>query len=428
MRRPPDPARRVVVTGMGCVTPLGLDVARTWAAALAGECGVRTITEFDPSGYPARIAAELPGGRPAPLELGALPPKDARRMDLGILYAVAASIEALSQAGLDVRDGSVDATRVGTAIGSGISGLGTILKNHSVLIEKGPRRVSPFTIPMAIVNMPSGVVSIQHGLRGPSLCHVSACASGAHAIGEAARLIARDEADAMVVGGTEAPITDLGVAGFAAMRALSTRNDEPGRASRPFDVDRDGFVMAEGAGVLVLESLEHARRRGARPLAEMSGYAATADAAHLAAPQEDGEGIIRCMELAIRDAGLHPEQVDHVNVHATSTPAGDPIEARAIRKLFGPHFERLPISATKSMTGHMLGAAGAVEAILSIQALRTGQLPPTINLDRVDADCELDHVAGKPRAVRVAHVLSNSFGFGGTNASLVFSACEAELG
>ncbi|MGH0034357.1 MAG: beta-ketoacyl-ACP synthase II [Myxococcota bacterium] len=424
MAKTPDPARRVVVTGMGCVTPLGLDVARTWEAAIAGESGVRTITHFDPSDYPVRFAGQLPGETPADLELGAMSTKDIRRTDRGILYAVAASIQAVAQAGLDLAGDAVDPLRVGTAIGSGIGGLGTLLENHHTLLAKGPRRVSAFTIPMAIANMPSGVVSIHHGLRGPNFCHVSACATGAHSIGESARLIARGEADAMVAGGTEAPIFDLAVAGFAAMRALSARNDEPERASRPFDVDRDGFVMGEGAGVMVLESLEHARRRGATPLAEVSGYAATADATHLAAPQEEGEGIVRCMRLALEDAELAPEAIDHVNAHATSTPAGDPIEARALRTVFGGHVDRLPVSATKSMTGHLLGAAGAVEAILCVRALQSSCLPPTINLDRVDADCELDHVLAKARPAAVRHVLSNSFGFGGTNACLVLSAWE----
>ncbi len=417
-----DPARRVVVTGIGCVTPLGLDVASTWERALAGASGVGPISRFEATDdYPTRFAAELPIDGPDGLDLGGLPSKDARRMDPGILYAVAASVEAVRHAALDAGDGKLDPTRIGTAVGSGISGLTSTLRNHHVLIEKGPRRVSPFTIPMAIANMPSGVVSIRHGLRGPNLCHVSACASGAHAIGEAARLIARGEADAMVVGGTEAPITDLGVAGFAAMKALSTRNDDPASASRPFDADRDGFVMGEGAGVLVLESLDHARGRGAEPIAEIAGYGATADASHLAAPQEEGEGIVRCMRLAIADAGLEPGAIGHVNAHATSTPAGDPIEARALREVFGHDVEGVPISATKSMTGHLLGAAGAVEALLTIQALRTSTLPPTINLDRVADDCELDHVCGEPRSVEVAHALSNSFGFGGTNASLVLS-------
>lgn len=425
MTRTPDPARRVVVTGMGCVTPLGLDVASTWESALAGRSGIRTITSFDPSEFPVRFAGRLPGDIPSDLDLGAMPAKEIRRTDQGILYAVAASIEAVTQAGLDLRDGSVDPLRAGTAVGSGIGGLGTLLRNHDTLRSRGPRRVSAFTIPMAIANMPAGVVSIHHGLRGPNLCHVSACATGAHSIGEAARLIARGEADVMVAGGTEAPIFDLAVAGFAAMKALSARNDEPERASRPFDAGRDGFVMAEGAGVVVLEFLERALGRGARPLAEVTGYGATADASHLAAPQENGEGITRCMRLALEDAGLPPDAIDHVNAHATSTPAGDPIEARALREVFGRHVGSLPVSATKSMTGHLLGAAGAVEAILCIQALRAGCLPPTINLERVDADCELDHVVARPRPASVRHALSNSFGFGGTNASLVFSAWES---
>jgi len=309
---------------------------------------------------------------------------------------------------------------VGVAIGSGIGGLGTILENDAILREKGPRRVSPFTIPMGIANMSAGMISVYHGARGPNICHVTACASGSHAIGEGAQLIARGQADAMIVGGAEAPILGVTVAGFASMKALSTRNEAPGQASRPFDRGRDGFVVGEGAGVLIIESLDHARARGASIRAELMGYGATADAGHPVAPDPQGEGASRCMEAALGDAGIAPEQVGYVNAHATSTPAGDPAEAVALRRVFRSHLERLPVSSTKSMTGHLLGAAGSVEAILAIGAMERGLLPPTINLDEPDPDCALDHVANQAREARVDTVLSNSFGFGGTNASLIF--------
>jgi 3-oxoacyl-[acyl-carrier-protein] synthase II len=409
---------RVVVTGLGCVTPLGGDVASTWASALAGVSGVGPITRFDASPLPVRIAGEVR----TPVEVRDLPPKEVRRLDRFILLALAAAQEAWSDAGLG--GGGFEPDRAGVAIGSGIGGLATILENHRILLTSGARRVSPFTIPMTISNMASGYVSMRHGLRGPNLCHVSACSTGTHAIGEAARLIERGDADVMLAGGSEAPLVDIAVAGFAAMRALSTRSDAPERASRPFDVGRDGFVMAEGAGVLVLESLEHALARGARIRAEVAGYGASADASHMTLPDETGSGAQRCMRLAIADAGLRPEAVDHLNAHATSTPAGDPAEARAIRAVFGDHADRLPVSATKSMTGHLLGAAGAVEALLCVRALEVQLLPPTINLDQPDPDCPLDHVVGKARRCAVRVALSNSFGFGGTNASLVLTRWE----
>ncbi len=415
MRRSRDPRERVVVTGLGCITPLGRDVPSTWEAALAGRCVAGQITHFDASRFPVRIAAQITD----PIVLDDVSPKDARRMDRVVRLALAASREALADAGLLAHEGVRD--RFGVGIGSGIGGLDTLISNHKTLLAKGPNRVSPFTIPMSIVNMSAACVSIQHGLGGPNLCHVSACASGAHSIGESARLIARGEADVMVAGGSEAPITDIALAGFAAMRALSTRNDMPTRASRPFDRNRDGFVIAEGAGLLVLESLAHARERGVTPRAEILGYGATADATHMAAPAESGHGVARCMELALREAGLEPAQIDYVNAHATGTPAGDPIEAKALRDLLGPHADSTPVSATKSMTGHMLGASGAVEAILCIRALEAGALPPTVNLDHPDPDCALDHVAGKARLQPSRIALSNSFGFGGSNASLVLA-------
>jgi 3-oxoacyl-[acyl-carrier-protein] synthase II len=407
--------RRVVVTGFGCVTPLGADAAATFAAAVAGRSGIGRLRRFDATGFPVQIGGEAPDE----LDLGDAPPKEARRLDRVIALAVAAAREAAADAGLG--DAKLDRDRAGVAIGSGIGGLATLQESFRVLDARGPARVSPFTIPMSIGNMSSGYVAIRHGLRGPNLCPVAACASGAQAIGDSLRLIERREADLMLAGGTEAANTSLGVAAFAAMRALSTRNDDPQAASRPFDRDRDGFVMAEGAAVLVLEAEEHARARGARIRAEVIGYAATGDACHVALPSEDGEGAARCMRLALADAGIGPGQVDYLNAHATGTPAGDVAEARAIRAVFGRHAERLPVSATKSMTGHLLGAAGGVEALLCIHALETGVLPPTTNLANPDPECALDHVANRARRARPRIALSNSFGFGGTNATLVLS-------
>jgi 3-oxoacyl-[acyl-carrier-protein] synthase II len=405
----------VFVTGFGAVTPLGANAAETWGAAVEGRSGVAAITCFDPSNYPVRFAAEVKGA----LDLADMPPKEVRRLDRVIALALVAAREAVVHAGLQIDDANRE--RIGVAIGSGIGGLTTLQDGIRALARSGPRRVQPFTIPMAICNMSSGYVAIRHGLLGPNLCHVSACTTGAHSVGESARAIARGDADVMLAGGTEAPISEVGVAGFAAMRALSTRNDDPARASRPFDRERDGFVMGEGAAVLVLEAEDRARARGARLLAEVKGYAATADAAHIAQPTENAEGAQRCMRLAIADAALEPADIDYLNAHATSTPAGDVSEARAIRSVFGASTARLAVSATKSMTGHLLGAAGALEALFCVRVLETGWIPPTINLDAADADCELDHVANKARQREVRVALSNSFGFGGTNAALVFS-------
>lgn len=420
MRREPSARRRVVVTGLGCVTPVGSSVETAWSALLASVSGVGAIESFDTTDFPVRFAGTVK----EPVDVGDLSPKEVRRLDRFLLLALAAARQALEDAGLDPLPAGVASERVGVAIGSGIGGVGTLLENHTKLLSGGPRRVSPFLIPMTIANMASGYVSIRHGLRGPNLCHVSACATGAHAIGESLRMIERGDADIVLAGGSEAPLVPLAVAGFAAMRALSVRNGEPARASRPFDLDRDGFVMAEGAGVVVLEALEHARARGTRIRAEVRGYAATADAAHLALPLEDGGGARRCMELALADAALAPADIGYVNAHATSTPAGDEVEARAIRSVFGACAQRLPVSSTKSATGHMLGAAGAVEAIFSVLALETGWLPPTLNLDHPDPACELDHVAHKPRRSDVRVAISNSFGFGGTNATLVLERWE----
>ena len=414
----PPVGRRIVVTGLGCVSPIGATAEATWNAAVAGRSGSSEIRRFDASQFPVRIAA----GVPDDFDLGDLPVKEVRRLDRFILLALAASREALLHAGLAPEGEAAD--RAGVAIGSGIGGLETLSNSIKVIAESGPRRVSPFTIPMSICNMASGYVAIRHGLRGPNLCQTGACASAAHAIGEAARVIERGDADVMLAGGSEAPITGLAVAGFANMKALSTRNEAATTASRPFDVDRDGFVIGEGAAVLILEELEHAQLRGASILAHVLGYGMTADAASIAQPTENAEGAQRCMSLAIADAGLDPTAVDYLNAHATSTPQGDPSEVRAIRAVFGSHAQHLAVSATKSMTGHLLGAAGAVEALLCVRALQTGIIPPTINLDQLDPECELDHVAHKARPASIRVALSNSFGFGGTNATLILGRAE----
>ncbi len=415
----PAPTRRVVITGIGCISPLGVGFEATWSGAVAGRSGVGLVTRFDTTGYPSRIAAQCVDE----VIPSILPAKELRRTDRCVLLALQAAGEAIADAGLEVDDTNRD--RIGVAIGSGIGGLQTIIDNDVILREKGPRRVSPFTIPMGIANMPSGLVSLYYGLRGPNLCHVSACATGAHAIGEGAEMIRRGQADVVVVGGTESPILGVALAGFGSMKALSNRNDEPTRASRPFDRDRDGFVMGEGAGVLVLESAEYAAARGARIRAHVLGYGATADATHMVAPDPEGRGASRCMEAALVHAGLTARDVGYVNAHATSTPAGDPTEVVAIRRTFGRHMDDLPVSATKSMTGHLLGAAGALEAILTVGALQEGLLPPTINLDDPDPECELDHVANVARKHRTLVAISNSFGFGGTNATLVLGAPDA---
>ncbi|HEY8493809.1 MAG TPA: beta-ketoacyl-ACP synthase II [Myxococcota bacterium] len=411
MRARPE-GRRVVVTGMGCVTPLGRDVASTWAAAVAGRSGVRPVTRFDTSDLPTRFAAECE----AEIAPHGLPAKEVRRLDRAARLVLLAAEEAIADAGLE---SGVDRDRVGVVIGTAIGGIGTLLSSYDAMLERGARRVSPFTVPMTLPNMPAGYVSMQHRLRGPILCPVGACASGAQALGAAARLIERGDADVVVAGGTEAAIHPLVIAAFAAMRALSTRNDEPARASRPFDRDRDGFVLGEGAGVVVLEAAEHADARGARWRAEWLGYGEAADASHPASPAEDAAGARLAMERALADAGLVPERVDAINAHATSTPAGDRCEAMAIRSVFGAHSDVVAVSATKSVTGHLLGAAGAVEAILCVCALESGLLPPTINLDHPDPECALDHVTPKARECQLHAVLSNAFGFGGVSASLL---------
>lgn len=410
------PVRRVVVTGLGLVTPLGTGVDKTWKALCAGESGIGRITRFDPTGYDAQIAGEVKDFDPAQF----IEKKEIKKMDTFIHYAVGASQLAVDDAKLKVAP--EEATRVGVYIGSGIGGLGSIEHYHDVLREKGPGRVSPFFIPMTIINLASGQVAIRVGAKGPNSCAVTACATGNHCIGDAYRLIQRDDADVMIAGGAEAAITPLGVAGFASAKALSFRNDDPTKASRPFDKDRDGFVLGEGAGVVVLEELEHARARGARIYAEVIGYAMNSDAYHITAPPEEGEGAVRCMEMALKDAGVAKTDIGYINAHGTSTMA-DAIETKAIKHVFGEQAYRIPVSSTKSMTGHLLGAAGGIEAVFSILALHHGILPPTINLDHPDPACDLDYVPNTARSVQTQVVLSNSFGFGGVNACLLFRRC-----
>ena len=410
--------RRVVVTGLGLITPLGTGVEKTWNALCAGKSGIRRITKFDPSAHACQIAGEVTDFDPADY----FEKKEIKKMDTFIHYAVAASQMAVDDAGFKVTPENAD--RVGVYIGSGIGGLPAIEAFHKVLLEKGPDRVSPFFIPMVIINLASGQVSMRLGARGPNSCAVTACATGNHCIGDAFRLIERGDADVMIAGGAEAAITPLCVAGFASARALSTRNDQPERASRPFDKERDGFVLGEGAGVLVLEELELARRRGARIYAEIVGYGMTADAYHITAPPEDGHGAVRCMRRALEDAALAPGVIEYVNAHATSTMA-DRIETSAVKQVFGDHARRLAVSSTKSMTGHLLGAAGGVEAVFSVLAIHRGILPPTINQEVPDPECDLDYVPNVARRAEVHTVLSNSFGFGGVNACLIFSRCTA---
>jgi len=405
--------RRVVVTGMGCVTPLGHDTTSTWDSAVSGSSGVGPITRFDAAEFPVRFAGEVKG------DLGncGLPAKEARRIDRVVALALIAARDAVADAGLTVTEDNRE--RVGVSIGTGIGGLETLQKAHDALVTGGPRRVSPFTIPMSICNMAAGYVAINHGIWGPNLCNVAACASGSQAIGEAARAIERGDADVFLAGGSEGAVTPVGLSSFAAMRALSARNEEPELASRPFDKERDGFVIGEGAAVLILEAEDHARARGATVHAHILGYAITADAMHMATPTENAEGAQRCMRVALADAELELSDIDYVNAHATSTQLGDASEARAIRAVFGRHADDLAVSATKSMTGHLLGAAGALEALLCVRALESGVLPPTINLDKPDPECNLDHVANKARSKEIRAALSNSFGFGGTNAALI---------
>jgi 3-oxoacyl-[acyl-carrier-protein] synthase II len=406
--------RRVVVTGLGLVSPLGIGTEETWQGLLAGRSGAAPITLFDASQHAAQFACEVKGFDPTRW----VEKKDVKKMDRFIQFAVAAADFAVNDSGLRIE--GANAERVGVLVGSGIGGFMTIENEHTKLMQGGPRKVSPFFIPAAIINLASGWISIRTGAKGPNSATCTACTTSAHAVGDAYRLIQRGDAEAMIAGGSEAAITPLGVAGFASMRALSTRNDEPARASRPFDAQRDGFVIGEGAGVLVLEEMEHAKARGAKIYAELIGYGMSSDAYHISAPCEDGDGARRVMQATLRDAGVKPEAVDYINVHGTSTPAGDKVEVLAIKNVFGEHARKVAISSTKSMTGHLLGAAGGLEAGITILAIRDQVIPPTINYENPDPECDLDFVPNTARKAKVEHALTNSFGFGGTNGALIF--------
>ncbi len=407
-------SRRVVVTGVGLVSSLGIGTVPTWEALCAGQSGIRAITRFDPEGFASQIAGEVRGFDP----LDFVQKKDVKKMDVFIQYAIAAAEFARADAGLEVTPEI--APRVGVYLASGIGGFSTIEREHKALLKGGPRKISPFFIPAAIINLAAGHVSIRLGAKGPNSATCTACSASAHAVGDAFETIRRGVADVMVAGGSEAAITPMGVGGFAAMRALSTRNDEPTRASRPFDRERDGFVIGEGAGVLVLEARDLALARGAQIYSELVGYGMTGDAHHVTAPPEDGNGALRAMQGAIAQAGIAVDQVDYVNAHGTSTPFNDRIETLALKRCFGDHARTLAISSTKSMTGHLLGAAGGLEAGIASLAIRDQVIPPTINLENPDPDCDLDYVPHVKRAATIEYVLSNSFGFGGTNASLLF--------
>lgn len=396
------------------VSPVGLTVAESWANVLAGKSGISTITHFDASAFPVRIAGTLKGFEPSHY----VPPKDVKKMDPFIHYGIAAAVQAIEDSGLEITE--TNAERVGIAIGSGIGGLPGIEKGYQALLDGGPRKVSPFFVPSNIINMIAGNLSIRYGIKGPNYGIVSACSSGTHNIGDAGRLIAHGDVDVMIAGGSEMASSPLGLGGFSAARALSSRNEDPERASRPWDRDRDGFVLSDGAGVVILESYEHARARGARIYAELVGFGLNSDAYHMTAPPEDGQGARRCMEIALADAKLSPTDVDYINAHGTSTPAGDLAETRAVKAAFGEHAKRLSVSSTKSMTGHLLGAAGGIEAIFSVLAIRDQVAPPTINLDNPGPECDLDYVPHTARSMRIEVALSNSFGFGGTNGTLVF--------
>jgi len=406
--------RRVVVTGLGTLSPVGNTADEFWSALVQGRSGVGLISKFDTTGYPTRIAGEVRNFDP----LNFVDKKEARRLDPYLQYAIASAVLAVQDAALDTN--KVDGTRFGVLIGSGIGGISTLLQSHRDLLEKGPDRVSPFFIPMLIANMASGLVSMRFGAKGPNSAVVTACATGNHAIGDSFKIIQRGDADLMIAGGSEAIIVPLTIAGFCSMKAMSTRNEEPTKAMRPFDATRDGFVAGEGAGILLLESLEHALARDARIYAEIVGYGMTGDAHHMTAPDPEGDGAARAMAAAVRDAGLDVSAVGYINAHGTSTPYNDKFETIAIKRIFGDHARRLAVSSTKSMTGHLLGAAGGVEAIATVLALHHGVLPPTINYETPDPDCDLDYIPNQARKQDVEVALSNAFGFGGTNATLAF--------
>ncbi len=413
-------SRRVVVTGIGLICGSGNTKEEVWSNLLAGRSSVGPVTRFDVSAFPVRIASEVKNFDP----LRFIEKKEAKKMDVFIHYAVAAAQEAMDDSGLKVT--GENATRIGTYIGSGIGGFGVIEREHEKFLKGGPGKISPFFIPAAIVNLAAGQVSIRFGMKGPNSATCTACSTGAHAVGDSFKIIERGDADAMLCGGAEAAITPMGVGGFAAMRALSTRNDEPERASRPFDADRDGFVIGEGAGILILEELEHARRRGAKIYAEVVGYGMSSDAFHITQPSEDGDGAVRVMMNAIKDAGIEPHEVDYINAHGTSTFYNDKLETMAIKRVFGDSAYSIPVSSTKSMMGHLLGAAGGVEAGIIALALRDQVLPPTANYEKPDPECDLDYVPNTARRADVKYALSNSFGFGGTNAALLMKRYEGE--
>lgn len=410
--------RRVVVTGMSMITPLGIGVEKSWQGLIAGKSGIKRITHFDSSQFPTQIAGEVEGFNPEDY----IEAKEIKKMDRFIHFAIATAQLALDDAGLKINNSNAE--KVGVIVGSGMGGLQTIEYYHTVLMDKGPKRITPFFIPMLVINLASGQISIRTGAKGPNSALTTACATGSHAIGDAFKIIQRGDADAMIAGGTEAVITPLGIGGFNAMKALSTRNEEPEKASRPFDISRDGFVMGEGAGILILESFENAVERGAKIYAEIVGYGMTADAYHITAPSPDGEGAARCMKVTLQDAGAVPSEVGYINAHGTSTKFGDELETIAIKTVFGEHAYKMAVSSTKSMTGHLLGAAGGVEAVITILGIKNNMVPPTINLDKPGPECDLDYVPYKSRAMTVKYALTNSFGFGGTNACLLFKKFE----
>jgi 3-oxoacyl-[acyl-carrier-protein] synthase II len=413
--------RRVVVTGIGLVSSLGIGTEETWQGLLAGQSGVGEITRFDTTQFPVRIAGEVKGFNP----LNWMEKKDVKKMDPFIQYALAASDFAMKSSALEITPELE--TRVGVHIGSGIGGFSTIEREHEELLKGGPRRISPFFIPSAIINLAAGQVSIRYKAKGPNTSTCTACSSGAHSIGDSFRIIARGEAEAMICGGSEAAITPMGVGGFASMKALSTRNEEPQKASRPFDKGRDGFIIGEGAGILVLEELEFARQRNARIFAEVVGYGMSGDAFHITQPSEDGDGAFRVMQNALEDAGIRPEKIDYINAHGTSTPYNDKFETLAIKRVFGDHAYKLSVSSTKSMTGHLLGAAGGLEGGITALAVYHQQIPPTINYETPDPDCDLNYVPNLMQPARLEYVLSNSFGFGGTNVALIFRRYNPEV-
>jgi len=406
--------RRVVVTGVGLVTPLGVGIENVWKRILNGESGIGPTTRFDVTKHDTKFAGEVKDFMAGDF----VSPKEIKRIDLFIQYALAASKIAIEDSGLDM--GREEAERVGVVVGTGLGGLPTLEKYHSILLERGPGRISPFFIPMLIANEAPGHIAIQFGIKGPNLCIVTACATGAHSIGESFRIIQYGDADVMVAGGTEANLTPLTVGGFNAMKALSTRNDAPEKASRPFEKDRDGFVVSEGCGIIIMEELEHAKKRGAKIYAEIAGYGYNGDAYHITAPCPDGDGFVRCIKVALKDANIRPEEVDYINAHGTSTELNDYIETLAIKEVFKDGAYKIPVSSTKSMTGHLLGAAGAIEAIFSVLSIRDQICPPTINYETPDPQCDLDYVPNVSRKHKIDVVLSNSFGFGGTNSTLVF--------